>query len=156
MWRFKFLFALVIFTKTNLAAGSSLKNIGDSPALREVMDVIARAYARGPNFNGFYWSDEFSLFVIESRQPSFSWVDREEITKQFNLLIENALKWGSENDKKFIKEKKLQAIDDLKKILGEKKFKRYSDTIQRGNEFRLETYYVAKEYQLWFEETLVD
>lgn len=147
-----FAFTLILLPKISFAN----EGLKDRATLKEVLATISSAYSQGPNFNGFYSSDDFSSIAIESRQPSFSWVSPEDIVEHFNLLIENASEWGSAEDRELLNRKKYQAIVELKQFLGEQKFKMYSNTIEHGTEYRTDTYYIGSNSQLWFEETWVD
>lgn len=147
-----FLITMALMPSLGLANNNPPRVLEDSPVLMEVLTAISSAYNNGPNFNGFYCSDKFSLFVIESQTPSFLWVDSEAIISHFSSLIENASDWA--NDRTYLEERKNKAVDDLKAILGEQKFKQYENSNLYGSEYRFDTYYIGNNgYQLWFEET---
>lgn len=134
----------------------AIENSSTKTAFTQMLDAISAAYSMGPNFNRFHSSDNFSLFVVDSREPNFLWVDQQEILKHFSLLIENASSFGGVKEREILDRLRFQAIDELKELLGDQKFKFYSNFGQYGDETRIDNYYIGAGYQLWFEETWID
>lgn len=91
--------------------------IAYSSALKDTLDIVASAYTDGPNFNGFFYSDTFSFFAVNSQTPQFSWVDPEAVIEHVGALIDDALNWESDEEVKARLENiRSQALSELQQI----------------------------------------